>query len=329
MHPNRRLHRRPFWVIAGMLTIVCVPAIVFAQSERVGALTVHETFRPGNGLPIGGIRAVEGRPLIVHTGVLDAYIAAVDLPLFQKDVLVTREDGRMSFQLNDGSFLSMAQNSKMTLDKSVYDPDRGERSSYVTMGVGKARFMIRKLADFKRSDVKVRTNTAIIGVRGSDFLVFSRTDSTQVIALDDTELSVVSLTAPDVPPTVLRSYQRTVVEEGALPTAVESVTREEMETMLRQFIAVEFDTASLREAPEIYTEGGEEITVYVSANHLVKPAVVSPPESETSRIPEFPAATDTGAEDAGSFREETQDTRQDIQEDLTETTDTGNIHLRW
>ncbi len=329
MHPNRRLHRRPFRVIAGMLTIVCIPAIVFAQSERVGALTVHETFRPGNGLPIGGIRAVEGRSLIVHTGVLDAYIAAVDLPLFQKDVLVTREDGRMSFQLNDGSFLSMAQSSKMTLDKSVYDPNRGERSSYVTMGVGKARFMIRKLADIKRSDVKVRTNTAIIGVRGSDFLVFSRIDSTQVITLDDTELAVVGLTAPDVPPTVLRSYQKTTVEEGALPTAVESVTREEVETMLRQFIAVEFDAASLREAPEIYTEGGEEITVYVSADQLVKPDVVSPPESETSGIPEFPAATDTGAEDAASIREETQDTRQDIQEDLIETTDTGNIHLRW
>ncbi len=201
-------------------------------------LVVEEDYQPGRGAAVGVTELVRGRVVIVHDASPTGYEAAQNVPLYQDDTLITLEKSNVRFSLNDGSVMTLGAETKLTLDRTLYDPENQRRSSFLNMAVGKARFLIKKLTGFRQSEFKVKTKTAIMGVRGSDFVVRASASATEVTALDDTRLEVISLAALDAPPALLGDFERTVVELGALPSAVEHVSRQEVEAMLRALFII-------------------------------------------------------------------------------------------
>ncbi len=101
------------------------------------------------------------------------------------------------------------------------------------MATGKARFWVKKLADFSQSEFRIKTQTAIVGVRGSDFIVNASEDITEVTTLDKTVLEIVSLIALEKK-TLLKDFERTTVKRGFIPSDVISVTPEETEQMIKE-----------------------------------------------------------------------------------------------
>ena len=91
-------------------------------------LVVENTFKPGIGSPVGKVAAVRGEVLIVHEGALQGYRAHKDLPLFKGDTIIALEKGRIKFELNDGSALTLIPETKLTISESVYDPNKKDRS---------------------------------------------------------------------------------------------------------------------------------------------------------------------------------------------------------
>jgi len=199
-------------------------------------LIIEDIFTPGYGSPMGRVLVVQGDVVIMHKDMLRGYRAKKDLPLFKSDIIVTQEKGRIRFEMNDGSTLTMGSITKLVIDRSVYDVKKKSRSSFFRLALGKARFWAKKLMDFKHSRFKVRTPTAVVGVRGSDFIVKATIKLTEVTALEKTVLEVVSLAFPEAKPMVVKDFEQTVVEEGALPTDVEIVTPEKIEEMKKEFI---------------------------------------------------------------------------------------------
>ena len=130
-------------------------------------VAVKPGFEPGKGPAIGKAQMVQGEALVVHKGESVAYNLKKDIPLFTGDMLVTMEKSRVSVILQDQSVFALAPVSKLVLDKSIYDPEKKRRSSRLSLWFGRARFMVAKITG--RSEYKVRTPTAVCGVRGSDF----------------------------------------------------------------------------------------------------------------------------------------------------------------
>jgi hypothetical protein len=130
---------------------------------------VRPGFEPGKGAAIGKAQMVQGEALVVHKGESVAYNLKQDIPLFTGDMLVTMEKARVSVILNDQSVFALAPVSKLVLDKSIYDPEKKMRASRLSLWFGRARFMVAKIAG--KSEYKVRTPTAVCGVRGSDFAI--------------------------------------------------------------------------------------------------------------------------------------------------------------
>ena len=224
----------------GFMLILLAVGILFgnnqAHSESMfpNGLIFEDAFKPGFGASVGKVGLVQGDVFIIHENTLVAYPAESDLPLFEGDTLITRKKGRVRFSLNDGSILTLASQTKLVINLSVYDPTKKSRFSFLGMDLGKVRFWVKKLVDFKNSEFKVKTKTAVVGVRGSDFIIIASANRTEVTALEKTELEVVSLAGPENP-SEIADFERIVIEQGALPSSAEDIFSEEIENMKRDF----------------------------------------------------------------------------------------------
>ena len=195
---------------------------------------LSDTYRQGPGTPVGKVASVTGKVVIVHADGPQGYLAEVNHALYEKDLLVTREQARATIELNDGSRIALAEVTRLIIDRSVYDPSVGSRESFLEMSLGKARFWVRKIIGAKRSAFRVKTETAIAGVRGSDFVIQATRLATIVTALKNTRLEVFAPGAPEQV-VVLADFQRTVVAAGKVPGAPEAVSPQEIDRLMHQF----------------------------------------------------------------------------------------------
>ena len=237
-------------------------------------LIIEKDFQPGNGLSIGLVQVVEGRVVIMHADMLRGYLAKKDLPIFQGDIVVTAKDGRARLAMNDGSILSMARDTRMTINQSVYHQKKKQRSSFFKL-LGKARFWIKKLVDIRQSDVKIKTQTAVVGVRGSDFVIEGTPTTTVLTAFDleGSQLEVVSLAEPGAKPTIVYSNQRSQIKQGASPTKPVFVPSAEREQMKKEFIPIPGPGKPM--APPDFGKPGKPMKpVYFSHDDLIDPDVI-------------------------------------------------------
>jgi hypothetical protein len=222
-----------------VLSLLCLPFLTgFSHAETLmpDGLVIKGKFLPGKGLSIGKVYSVQADVIVIHADRKCGYRAKKDIPLFEGDTIITQDKGRIEAVLNDGSAIILVPQTSIELSGSVYDQANGIRSSLINMALGKARFLVTKLTDFKRSDFKVKTETAIAGVRGSDFIVKASPGFTEIAALAKTRLEVASTLSPDKL-TILSDYERTFVEKGALPSPVVKIPDEEINRIQNEFQA--------------------------------------------------------------------------------------------
>lgn len=222
-----------------LVAMVILAPLTFASGTAdagdFDGLSIMEGYEPGMGEAIGRLRKVSGKVAVVHLDQSYGFHAFVDMNLFKGDTLYTGEDGSAAFSLNDGSFISLSPGSLLTISQSVYAPEQKTRSSLMNMIRGNARFVVKKFVDARHSEFKVKTKTAVAGVRGSDFIILSGEAVTEIMALENTELEVFSLAVPDAKPVSLHSFERTLVRHGALPEEARRMDAEEVDRLMREF----------------------------------------------------------------------------------------------
>jgi hypothetical protein len=282
--------KRSMYTLCGLAVFLFVGSAFGAAGSSSDSLlpkdlVMEEKFKRGLGLPVGRIVLVQGRVVIMHADMKKGYWAKKKFPLFKGDTIVTQKRGRIRFSLTDGSILTMGSRTKMVINRSVYDEKKKRRSSFLSMALGKARFRVKKLFGFRRSVFRVKTPTTVAGVRGSDWIMRTTLKLTEVIALEDTKLEVMSVDFPEAKPTLLKDLERTTVEAGALPTEVERVEPEELELLKRDFVVtpeavepeVKIETQAMKKEDEKETEKkpigkpAEGVGVLVSDDELAKP----------------------------------------------------------
>ncbi len=208
---------------------------IYAASLLPDVSTIKDEFSPGLGQSVGKVALVQGDVVIVHQNVDGNYRAKDGVPLFEEDTILTGEKARIRLEMNDGSVLTLSSGTKLVINRSVYNPEEGNRSSLLNMLTGKVRFLVKKMADFKWSEFKVKTKTAIVGVRGSDFIIAATETRTEVTALEHTELEIISLVGADNEPAAVTEFEKVVIEAGMLPSQAEQVFTEEIERMRQDF----------------------------------------------------------------------------------------------
>jgi len=121
-----------------------------------------------NAAEIGEISELRGIGEITRQNTSDTLVAELDSDIFSFDDVRTG-NGRMAIQFLDSSILKLTEHSKVVIDEYIYDPDPSKTKLALNMASGTARFITGKLGGINKNNILIRTPSATIAIRGTDF----------------------------------------------------------------------------------------------------------------------------------------------------------------
>jgi len=114
---------------------------------------------------IGDISELNGSAQIVRD---KPYKANLKFSIQSNDEAITT-NGRMAIRFLDDSVVKLTEHSQLLIDEYIYDPDPSKSKMALTFGLGTARFITGNLNRIDKQNIELRTPTANIAIRGTDF----------------------------------------------------------------------------------------------------------------------------------------------------------------
>jgi len=118
---------------------------------------------------IGQIKTSRGEVVIERSG--QTLPGGVGARLQAADVIRTGTDGTVGITMSDNSLLSAGPNSIMALDRYAFDTTTSQGQFDTTLRKGSLSVVSGRIAKQSPDAMTVRTPTAILGVRGTEFAV--------------------------------------------------------------------------------------------------------------------------------------------------------------
>jgi hypothetical protein len=117
---------------------------------------------------VGSITELRGNGEIIRQDTTDSLTAELELGIASFDDVRTG-NGRLAISFLDDSILRLTEHSKIVIDEYVFDPDPSQSRLALNMASGTARFLTGALGRINRENISIRTPTATIAIRGTDF----------------------------------------------------------------------------------------------------------------------------------------------------------------
>ena len=114
---------------------------------------------------IGDISELNGSAQIVRD---KPYKANLKFAIRSNDEAITT-NGRMAITFLDDSTVKLTEHSQLLIDEYIYDPDPSKAKMALTFGLGTARFITSNLNRIDKQNIQLKTPTANIAIRGTDF----------------------------------------------------------------------------------------------------------------------------------------------------------------
>ena len=114
---------------------------------------------------IGDVSELNGSAQIVRD---KPYEANLKFAIQSNDEAITK-DGRMAITFLDNSTVKLTEHSQLLIDEYIYDPDPSKAKMALTFGLGTARFITGNLNRIDKQNITLKTPTANIAIRGTDF----------------------------------------------------------------------------------------------------------------------------------------------------------------
>ncbi len=199
-------------------------------------LPLESTFWPGPGRSVGVVDVIQGKAVVQHENEKRGYLVSKGMNLYNGDTLYTSGDCHLEMSLNDGSNMVLSSGTQIVIDKSIYDPASGSRLSFFQMLSGKARYMVKKLADYKHSQFNVKTKSSVVGVRGSDFVIEISQEGDKIVitALGHTILEIFDPANPLTEPVIVTSFQQLITVLGQVLGEPVDISSEEVMKLLQE-----------------------------------------------------------------------------------------------
>ena len=118
---------------------------------------------------IGRIKTARGQVAVERGGVIIA--AAVGMRVQTSDTIRTGADGAVGITIDDDSVLSAGPNTVLVLDRYAFDPTTNQGRLDAALNKGTLAVISGRIAKQSPDAMTVRTPTAILGVRGTSFVV--------------------------------------------------------------------------------------------------------------------------------------------------------------
>jgi hypothetical protein len=153
----------PFLRRSVRLTLASAWALFATLAQGQGALATTDTAR------IGTFKQVQGDTQLGKAAAQTAAKPGDGLRAGER--IVTGKDGAASVMLKDGTVLTLGPNSTADLSQFQFDATTQEGNLVLDLLQGSVRVVTGLLAKVNPERFKVKTPTAVVGVRGTDFIV--------------------------------------------------------------------------------------------------------------------------------------------------------------
>ena len=122
-----------------------------------------------NAAEIGQIKVSKGEVTVEREG--RTLPGSIGTRLQTSDTVRTGADGSVGITMDDDSLLSAGPNSALALDRYAFDPTTNQGRFNASLNKGTLAVISGRIAKQSPGSMTVRTPTAILGVRGTEFVV--------------------------------------------------------------------------------------------------------------------------------------------------------------
>ena len=220
------------------------------------ALVAILSLSAGNAIAeIGKITTHEGSGEVIRKDG-GRLVASLSLNIHSYDDVRTG-NGRIEITFDDDSTVKMSPHSKLVIDEFVFDPNPKKSKMAFKVAAGTARFATGKLGLVDKNKIKIRTPTATIGIRGTDFTT----------TVDEIGRSLVVL-LPDADGVVGEVVVESLVDSVVLTQAFEATMVSTAETELPENLMSELLVEEAEEEAEIVEDQEYEDNTFLDQNEL-------------------------------------------------------------
>ncbi|MBP8018881.1 MAG: FecR domain-containing protein [Hylemonella sp.] len=117
----------------------------------------------------GVVKTLSGLAYIDYNG--QRLVARIGSPVFLRSQLVTAPNSTIGVTFRDQTVISLGPDSHLGIDQYLFSPNEGSAGLVATMARGTLNYVSGLIAKLKPDGVTVNTPTAVIGVRGTQFVV--------------------------------------------------------------------------------------------------------------------------------------------------------------
>jgi len=135
----------------------------------VTILAVSGTAAKADNVQVAQIKTVSGQAEILRNGARSA--ARVGDPLYEKDTIETGADGAIGITFIDNTVMSGGPNSQIVLEDYKFNSSNFKGAMLTDMNRGTLSMISGDIARSTPGAMKVKTPTAILGVRGTRFVI--------------------------------------------------------------------------------------------------------------------------------------------------------------
>src|SRR5262245_1367319 len=159
-----------------------LPAIAAA------CFTVIAAFAARAEVQIGAVQQPEYKGAIGQLATGTEHQLIYSEPVYAEETVFTGAQSSTALQFLDKTQLRVGTNSKVKLDKFVYDPGSGTGDALLKFGTGAFRYVSGSLG--KQHNMQLATPTAVLSIRGTDLVISVAPDGTTQVAVLDGEIEV-------------------------------------------------------------------------------------------------------------------------------------------
>ena len=141
--------------ILSLLQILLIVIFVLVKTTKAQAQAVD----------IGDISELSGSASVVRD---QPYDATLNFVIQTNDEAITN-NGRMVIKFLDDSQVKLTEHSQLLIDEYIYDPDPSKSKMALTFALGTTRFITGNLNRIDKQNISLKTPTANIAIRGTDF----------------------------------------------------------------------------------------------------------------------------------------------------------------
>lgn len=144
--------------------------VPFCRRRTLGVLLVAATLGSAAvAAEIGQIKVAKGQVAVERKG--EVLVGSVGLRLEAADTVKTGADGSVGITMSDNSLLSAGPNSILALERFDFDPTTSQGRFDTQLQRGSLAVISGRIAKASPQAMTVRTPSAALAVRGTEFVV--------------------------------------------------------------------------------------------------------------------------------------------------------------